>query len=423
MFIKIDKIWGKYGENFLVIDYICCMATIKYIIKTDSEIASIYLRFKDGASFDLTTKTNYKINSNNWSKLKGQPKNINDADLKKLNNNLTDLRANLLRSYNNCENKNEINTQWLKNFINPPNVDSISNKLVDYFAYYELHKGDSLTKASKVKLNVNKRLIERFQIQTKKEYVIKDVDDNFKLNFYNFCISESYSQNTIARALKFIKTICYHAESNDIEVSKKLGGLQIDTINVEKIYLDLNEIIQIEKCNIILEEHLLNARDWLIISCETGQRVSDFLRFTKEMIRYENNKPLIEFTQVKTGKIMTVPLSKKVMGILEKRNGDFPRKLSDQRYNEYIKEVCDFAKLHNLIKGGLQIDNRKVNGLYPKWQLVTSHIGRRSFATNNYGKIPTALLIGVTGHSTESMFLEYIGKTDTQKAMALAEYF
>ena len=423
MFIKIDKIWGKYGEIFLLIDYICCMATIKYIIKTDSEIASIYLRFKDGASFDLTTKTNYKINSNNWSKSKGQPKNINDADLKKLNNNLTDLRANLLRSYNNCENKNEINTQWLKNFINPPNVDSISNKLVDYFAYYELHKGDSLTKASKVKLNVNKRLIERFQIQTKKEYVIKDVDDIFKLNFYNFCISENYSQNTIARALKFIKTICYHAESNDIEVSKKLGGLQIDTINVEKIYLDLNEIIQIEKCNIILEEHLLNARDWLIISCETGQRVSDFLRFTKEMIRYENNKPLIEFTQVKTGKIMTVPLSKKVMGILEKRNGDFPRKLSDQRYNEYIKAVCDFAKLHNLIKGGLQIDNRKVNGLYPKWKLVTSHIGRRSFATNNYGKIPTALLIGVTGHSTESMFLEYIGKTDTQKAMALAEYF
>ena len=71
----------------------------------------------------------------------------------------------------------------------------------------------------------------------------------------------------------------------------------------------------------------------------------------------------------------------------------------------------------------MQIKNRKVEGIYPKWQLVTSHIGRRSFATNNYGKIPTALLIGVTGHSTESMFLEYIGKTDTQKAMALAEYF
>ena len=55
--------------------------------------------------------------------------------------------------------------------------------------------------------------------------------------------------------------------------------------------------------------------------------------------------------------------------------------------------------------------------------ISTSHIGRRSFATNNYGTIPTALLIGVTGHSTETMFLEYIGKTDTQKAIQLADYF
>ena len=141
------------------------------------------------------------------------------------------------------------------------------------------------------------------------------------------------------------------------------------------------------------------------------------------MIRYENKKPLIEFTQVKTGKIMTVPLSKKVMSILEKRDGNFPDKMSDQRYNEHIKDVCETAKIKKVIKGGLQIDNRKVIGMYPKWQLVTSHIGRRSFATNNYGKIPTALLIGVTGHSTEQMFLEYIGKTDTQKAMQLADYF
>ena len=411
--------WGKYGE----IIYLRIMATIKFIIKADSETASIYLRFKDGVAFDITAKTNFKINSSNWSSVKGQPKNLKDADSKKIDNDLSDLRAKLLSHFNNYKNKNEINTQWLKDFINPPKVNSIPNKLVDYFAYYELHKSDKLTKSSIVKLNVNKRLIERFQIQSKIEYLIKDVDDNFKLNFLNFCLSENYSQNTIARALKFIKTICYHAESNDIDVSKKLGSLQIDTIKVEKIYLDLNELNQIENCKDITKEHLLNARDWLLISCETGQRVSDFLRFTKEMIRYENNKPLIEFTQVKTGKIMTVPLSKKVMSILEKRNGEFPRKISDQRYNEYIKVVCELADINTIVKGGLQIDNRKAEGNYPKWQLVTSHIGRRSFATNNYGKIPTALLIGVTGHSTESMFLEYIGKTDTQKAMALAEYF
>ena len=411
----MGKIWGKL--------YLCYMATIKFIIKTESETASIYLRFKDGAAFDLTAKTNYKINSSNWSATKGQPKNLKDADSKKLDNDLTDLRAKLLGHYNNTTNKSEINTQWLKDFINPKPKNAIPNTLVEYFSYYEKQKRDSLTTASITKLNVNKKLIERLQAHTKSTYLIKDVDDDFKLEFLDFCKSENYSQNTIARALKFIKTICYHAESNDIDVSRKLKGLQIDTVKVEKIYLDLNELAQIENCKDIKKEHLTNARDWLLISCETGQRVSDFMRFTKDMIRYENAKPLIEFTQVKTKKIMTVPLSKKVMGILTKRKGEFPKKISDQKYNNYIKEVCELAKLNNTIKGGLQIDNRKAEGIYPKWQLVTSHIGRRSFATNNYGKIPTALLISVTGHSTESMFLEYIGKTDTQKAMALAEFF
>lgn len=103
---------------------------------------------------------------------------------------------------------------------------------------------------------------------------------------------------------------------------------------------------------------------------------------------------------------MAVPLSKKVRAILEKRDGNFPRKISDQRYNEYIKEVCKIAGLRKLIEGSKINPEiiRKEKGLFPKYELVTSHIGRRSFATNNYGKIPTSLLINVTGHSTETMF-------------------
>ena len=66
---------------------------------------------------------------------------------------------------------------------------------------------------------------------------------------------------------------------------------------------------------------------------------------------------------------------------------------------------------------------RKVTGTYQKWELVSSHIGRRSFATNFYGEIPTVLLMSATGHTTEAMFLEYIGKTQTQQAKELAKYW
>jgi len=404
------------------------MATIKFLIQSENDNTNIFVRFINGRTFDIKAKTGYFINSDLWDKKAGYPRTgLKDAIKKEKCNSiqidLNALKSKIEKAYNDATNKNEINSQWLKDIINPKVINLVTNKLVDYFAFYEVQKRNVLTTASISKLNVNKKLIERFQTKTKSVYLIKDVNEDFKLGFYDFCVSEKYSQNTIARALKFIKTICYHAESNNIEVSKKLSGLQINTVKGEKIYLDLNELSLIENCKDIIKENLINARDWLLISCETGQRVSDFLRFTKDMIRYENNKPLIEFTQVKTGKIMTVPLSKKVISILEKRNGNFPYQISDQKYNLYIKDVCETAKINRVIKGGLQIDNRKVIGMYPKWQLVTSHIGRRSFATNNYGKIPTALLIGVTGHSTEQMFLEYIGKTDTQKAMQLADYF
>lgn len=403
------------------------MATIKFIVKGNSETSSIYLRFKEGRLIDLTVKTNFSINCNDWSETKGLPKNLKDANLKKLHNGLINLSAELLNHYNNTSNKLDINTKWLKDFINPTiKATDITNKLIEYWDYYALHKNSTITYKTKKKLTVQKHLLERFQKTTKTEYLIKDVNANFKLILESYCNNHDYAPNTIAQLIKTIKTICYHAQNNGIEVSNQLNSLTIKWQKVDKIFLDLKEIEKIENVK-LPNNNLNNSRDWLLISCETGQRVSDFMRFTKDMIRYENKKPLIEFTQVKTDKIMTVPLSKKVMSILDKRGGNFPNKITDQKYNNFIKTVCELANLNNEFKGGIieVIDNvkRKKLGTFKKWQLVTSHIGRRSFATNNYGKIPTSLLISATGHSTEQMFLEYIGKTDTQKAMQLADYF
>ena len=148
------------------------------------------------------------------------------------------------------------------------------------------------------------------------------------------------------------------------------------------------------------------------------------------MIRYEKDKkgvlkPLIEFTQVKTDKIMTIPLHRKIMEILKKYNGDFPKKISDQKYNEHIKKVCKAAKIEELINGVKfdPITKKKVEKLYEKCELVSSHIGRRSFASNNYGIIPTSFLMYVTGHTTEGMFLTYIGKSNKDIAMELTNYF
>ena len=68
---------------------------------------------------------------------------------------------------------------------------------------------------------------------------------------------------------------------------------------------------------------------------------------------------------------------------------------------------------------------RTVKGVFEKWQLVGSHTCRRSFATNLYGKLETAFIMQMTGHTKESTFLSYIGKTSndylTQTAARLIE--
>lgn len=180
--------------------------------------------------------------------------------------------------------------------------------------------------------------------------------------------------------------------------------------------------------------YLDNARDWLIIACFTGQRVSDYLNFKDDMITTtDDGKRYIEFKQQKTGKQMRIPILKEVEAVLEKNDGKFPRSLSDVNFNLFIKQVCKIAGLDENIKGSLSTKigedekgdsiYRDVIGTYPKWQLVTSHIGRKSFATNFYSKIPIGTLMFCTGHKTQQQLLEYISKTDNEQAESTAEIF
>ena len=415
------KMWAK-------IYYLCNMATINFILQGNNNPTKIYVRFREGRDIDVKAKTRFSINPENWSTTKGQPKNLKDAVFKKLNHDLENLRNEILNHFHNTSSTQPINSKWLKDFFNPPppeeNEDFIPDGLIDHIDYYLKHKKSSIQHASYKKINVFKHLFERFQKTENRQFLVKDVNADFKLRFENYCRKQKYSINTIARAIKFIKTICYSARNNGIETHFQLNSIKIKIEKVEKIFLTKEEIELL--INIPFEQDYLdNTRDWLVISCETGQRISDFMRFNKEQIRFQDEVPLIEFTQIKTGKIMAIPLSKRVRLILQKRNGDFPRPLSDQKYNEYIKEVCKIAGINKMTKGSKmnKEENRKESGVFPKYELVTSHIGRRSFATNNYGFIPTSLLINVTGHATEAMFLEYIGKTVTEKAIQLAEYF
>lgn len=103
-------------------------------------------------------------------------------------------------------------------------------------------------------------------------------------------------------------------------------------------------------------EYLQNARDWLIIGCWTGCRVGDLMKLNNDNIQTSiKGQKFIRYTQSKTGKQVDIPIHKDVESIIE-RLGGFPRPISDQRFNEWIKVVCksDSVKLNELVYGTKQ---------------------------------------------------------------------
>jgi len=416
------------------------MASINFLYRSTKKTSNLNVRllFRHNAKdYVFGAKTKVEVSKIYWSKQhKKKSKDIDITNQQtEINNQLNKIENHVLKAFNSV-NADNINKDWLQTqidyYYNPPQQVKITpTDLINYIDFYIEYRKYEIKKSSKNKLKVLKNKLQRFENFRKKKISIADVNDNFKNEFVSYCKGELYSQNTIQRELANIKTFCKHARFLGLKTHHQLDSLRLEKVKVEKIYLTFDDLTKIENISKNeLTDSLNNAKDWLIISCYTGQRISDFMKFTDEQIRIEEGEHLIEFTQMKTGKNMTVPLHPKVLEILKKRNGKFPYRISDQKYNDFIKTVCGLAKINELTKGSKLVETekdskvyRKQSGTYKKYDLVTSHIGRRSFATNFYGKIPTTYLIYATGHSTESMFLNYIGKSNKDLALEITKYF
>lgn len=329
----------------------------------------------------------------------------------------------------------QANKEWLESIVseyhNPNTENEIPNTLTDFIDYYLEMNTHLKYGTSKKFITLKNKIIERKSKFSKGGIILlSEIDDIFKKKYSE--IFKDYSINTVNRDLTNIKTLLRYADAKGKEVTKDALNWKMKVKKTPFIYLTEEEINIINELQ-DLPEYLENTKDWLVISCLCGQRVSDFMRFEKSMIRKEKNMKgqpitLIEFTQVKTQTNIAVPLHKTILEILKKRNGEFPRAISSQKYNDYVKEVCKEAGLTEKVRGNkitIHEDGSKrtENGTFEKWELVSSHVGRRSFATNNYGRIPTSLIMSATGHTTEKMFLAYIQKSQTDQAIRLADYF
>lgn len=417
------------------------MATIKYLLQSKGENVPIYLRLSLNQSKSIKRKTGFNINSNNWSSATGLPKQNNTA-YNDLTTDLRELTKEILKNLNVSNSLGvEINGDWLN-----LNINKVFNRVEVNELEYLTNYGDQFLKELKYKVSGNKKgvsnstekkyttivnKLKAFETYSKKRFKIIDVDLHFRTKFIEYMNTvDKLSENTIGRYLKIVKTICLDAERNGFTINKQLQHFKGFTVKAPKITLSFDELELIKKADLINENHKI-TRDWLIIGCYTGQRVSDLLRMNSGFIEQIHDFEFIVLEQVKTGKLVQIPVHDEVKKILDKRNGEFPPLLNKNieitavMFNRYLKKVCEIAEIDTIVEGNAFNDKTKrtVKGNYEKHLLVSSHICRRSFATNFYSnrKYPTPLLMNITAHSTEKMFLEYIGKKPIDYGLQLAE--
>ena len=172
-----------------------------------------------------------------------------------------------------------------------------------------------------------------------------------------------------------------------------------------------------------LSTSLGNVRKWLLLGCEIGQRGGDLLNITKNNFVKRNGIEFIDVKQRKTGKEVTISVTEKARHIKET---GLPYKISIQKFNSYLKDLCQIAEIDQPIQGRLydKEKKRKIEGVYPKYDLITSHVCRRSYASNYNKHIPRPVLMEITGHGRENTFLTYIGKSKDkdENAKLMLEY-
>lgn len=257
----------------------------------------------------------------------------------------------------------------------------------------------------------------------KKRIDFDTIDLDFYLDFKEFLtLDKKFSTNTIGRIIKSLKTFLNDATERGINenLSFRSKRFKVLTEDSDHVYLSESELNDLFSLDLKNNERLERVRDLFLVGCYTGLRFSDFSVLTKDNIKGE----FIEIETQKTGAKVVIPKHPKLQAIYKKYNQQLPPSISNQKFNDYLKEVCKLVTSLKVkvstrtTKGGVSVHLTK-----PKHDLISSHTARRSFATNAYlAEVPPFIIMGVTGHKTEKAFFGYIKITSKEKAKILQMY-
>lgn len=292
----------------------------------------------------------------------------------------------------------------------------------DAFAAYlmDLSKTKSLTSATYAKLKTIRNIFKEFDPNLRLDQITKDKLDEY----VEYLINERGLQNgTAKKNLTFIRTFLDYCENRRlIKTDWKTHSVELKTVSGRKVvFLDLDEFNRVYNFEFPEnKQYLERTRDVFCFQCLTSLRYSDVSKLKK--IDILNDK--VSLVTEKTDEILEIPLNNQAKAILSKYdNFDSVRALpviSNQKMNEYIKEVCYLVGLNQVVNKTYYKGKERITESFKKYELISTHTGRRTFIclalANN---IPPQTVMKITGHSDYKSMQPYIDVTDQSKVDAV----
>jgi integrase len=186
--------------------------------------------------------------------------------------------------------------------------------------------------------------------------------------------------------------------------------------------LDDSELERLAECPLPNEKFLEGIRNTFLVLCYTGLRFNDLRQLKPENI--DIDKRTITVRTEKTDATVKIPITDKLLHILNRYKTFEFDIISNTHFNKHLKYVAKFAELNREVEYIRFEDGNKIIKRVPIYLIISSHCGRRTFITNALRKgINERLIMKVTGHKSTKAFAKYIKLTETEAQNAFMDAF
>jgi integrase len=261
-----------------------------------------------------------------------------------------------------------------------------------------------------------------YQTKYKIKLDFEDITMDFYNDFVKYLNDKNYRPNSIGKHIARIKVFMRASydeklHQNLVFTSKDFHVFKVPT---EQVYLTADELKAIHNIDLTHKPHLMLYRDVFLIGCYTAQRVSDYNRIKSTYIQKLGKVNVIVLNQDKGNEKVIIPIKKELDEILKRYDYNPPR-VTEQKLNNAIKQVCKLANITQTIEITEVIGGKETVTTKAKYEKVASHTARRTGATLMHkAEIQTIDAMKITGHKKESTYLSYIKMTKEETATKLA---